>query len=71
MTPQRINRIIRLHHEQGPTPADPGCIERLSLSIGTNWRTVYRDLAALRSIYKTLNTTTPTDTDLTLEALKR
>ena len=71
MTPQRINRILKLHHEQGPTPAAPEDIERLSLATQTNWRTVYRDLAALRSIYRTLNTTTPTDTDLTLEALKR
>lgn len=71
MTPQRINRLLRLHYEQGPTPATPEDIERLSLSTQTNWRTVYRDLAALRSIYKTLNTTTPTDDALTLEALKR
>lgn len=71
MTHQRITRLLRLHHEQGPTPATPENVERLSLTTGTNWRTVYRDLAALRAIYAALKTTTPTDDALTLEALKR
>jgi hypothetical protein len=71
MTPQRINRLLSIHHATHQLNAvDQGQIIRLAADLACNWRTIYRDLAALRRIYATTHTTTPTDTAITLEALK-